>query len=127
MFSVISLLAILNKRSQHLNKIRECDAEEDTSNVIVHNEIVLKKEEKIMEQSCQNQNEKLFVSQESKNTSLKFDYQDSNDSFAQECKFSLKNENRQKENKKNAKVNNPRKIVLFTELDKYYILLTILS
>ena len=127
MFSVISLLAILNKRSQHLNKIRECDVEEDRSKGIVHNEIVLKKEEKIIEQSCRNQNEKLFVSQESKNTSLKFDYQDSNDSFAQECKFSLKNENRQKENKKNSKVNNPRKIVLFTELDKYYILLTILS
>ena len=83
----------------------------------MHNEIVLKKEEKITEQSCRNENEvdvnitNLFdqCSQESKNTSLTFDYHDSNDSFAQKCKVSL-----EKENSDNSKVNNPRKILYST-------------
>jgi len=117
MFSVISFLALFNKRSGHLNKIKECNTEGDTNKLIVHNEIVLKKEEKITEQSCRNENEvdvnitNLFdqCSQESKNTSLTFDYHDSNDSFAQKCKVSL-----EKENSDNSKVNNPRKILYST-------------
>ena len=110
MFSVISFLAMFNKRSEHLNKIKECNTEDYTNIVIVHNEIVLKKE-----QSCRNENEvdvnitNLFdqCSQESKNTSLKFDYHD--DSFAQKCKLSV-----EKENRDISKVNNPRKILYST-------------
>ena len=115
MFSVISFLAMFNKRSKHLNKIKECNAEDYTNIVIVHNEIVLKKE-----QSCRNENEVDVnitnpfdqCSQESKNTSLKFDYQDSNDSFAQKCKLSMLS--MEKENRDNSKVNNPRKILYST-------------
>ena len=118
MFSVISFLALFNKRSGHLNKIKECNTEGDTNKLIVHNEIVLKKEEKITEQSCRNENEvdvnitNLFdqCSQESKNTSLKFDYHDSNDSFARKCIFSLE------KNRDNSKVNNPRKILYLTDI-----------
>ncbi|XP_023321670.1 uncharacterized protein LOC111696327 [Eurytemora carolleeae] len=103
MFSVISFLAMFNKRSGHLNKIKECNTEGDTNKVIVHNEIALK-----TEQSCRNENEvdvnitNLFdqCSQKSKNTSLKFDYHDSNDSFARKCKVSLEKENRDNSKKK---------------------------
>jgi len=105
---------MFNKRSGHLNKIKECNTEGDTNKVIVHNEIALKKE-----QSCRNENEvdvnitNLFdqCSQKSKNTSLEFDYHDSNDSFARKCKVSL-----EKENRDNSKVNNPRKILYLTDI-----------
>ena len=58
MFSVISLLAIFNKRIQNLNKIKESNTEEETNKMLVHNEIVLKNEETIIKQRLRNQNEK---------------------------------------------------------------------